>query len=149
MVALRSFMLPALIACFAATLFLMNRRIERLENSAELLFHPPSDAHPISKEYAAHEFERLTSVNGYTSTVNSISWSDDRSEMKVNFTWIPASGEKSYRFDSKLTLDRDGAYICKLQWPSGEQPPLFLNVAPKRTAENKSVNRSRWHPLSS
>jgi hypothetical protein len=134
--------LPVVIGCFAATLFMMHRRIERLESAAVTQSLAPSNAHPIPNEYAAHEFEQLTSVNGYTSTVNSISWSDDKLEMRVNFTWIPDAGELIYRKDTKLVSDGYGAYIGRLQWPSGDQPPLFVTIAPKRSADNPAVNRS-------
>jgi len=125
------FLLVTLLACFATSVFVMHSKIATLEARLDSIAMPSQHDSTIPNQYVAHEVERQTSVNGYTSRVKTVTWSADKSEMTVVFSWAPGAGEEIYRIEMTLRPDGYGSYVGMLQWPSSERDPLAITIAPR------------------
>ena len=129
-VSVASILLASLLACSMICVFTMDRRIARPEKVEESPIQTKRQTAPVPSDYVAHEVERLTSVNGYTSSVNSVSWSADKSQIRVFFSWDPGEGDETYQIYMEMKQNGNGSYIAKLPWPSEDQAPLFITVTP-------------------
>lgn len=123
-------LLVALLACFITSVFVMHSRIATLEARLDSIAIPPQHDSTFRNQYMAHEVERQTTVHGYTSRVKTVTWSADKSEMAVVFSWDPGAGEKTYRIEMPLKPDGYGSYVGMLPWPASDRDPLAITIAP-------------------